>query len=78
MLYGSIIVFIAASIVLIIYLVRYASQKELKDKYEFASLNEIKYHKIMHIMLAVALGMILNTLQPELLEKGFGLFFVRL
>ena len=78
MLYGSIILLLAAAIVIIVYYVRYAGIKDLKDKYEFASLNEIKNHRLMHILIAIALGMFLNTLRPDLMTKGFVLFFVRL
>ena len=78
MLYGSIIVFIIAILILIVYYIQYSGQKELKDKYEFASLNEIKYQRYTHILIAIALTMFLNTVRPDLIEKGFVLFFVRL
>lgn len=78
MLYGTIALILVAIVVFVIYSIQLAQQKALKDKYEFASLNEIKRLSSMHIILAVALGMFLNTLVPELMEKGIVMFFVRL
>ncbi len=78
MLYGSILIFLIGIIILVVYYIRYNGQKELKDKYDFASRYEIKYHRMAHILFAIALTMILNTLRPDLIEKGFVLFFVRL
>lgn len=78
MFYGSLIALFVAVLFLIIYYVQYGSQKDLKDKYDFASLNEIKRQRTAHILIAIAIGMYLNTLRPDLLEKGFVLFFVRL
>lgn len=78
MWYGAIVFFAIAILVLIIYYIRYAGNNELKDKYDFASLNEIKSHRTMHILIAIAIGMFLNTLRPDLIDKGFILFFVRL
>ncbi len=78
MFYGSLVALLAAIIVLVIYYAQYLGLKNLKEKYDFASLNEIKKHRTMHILLAIALGMYLNTLRPDLLEKGFVLFFIRL
>ncbi len=78
MFYGSLVVLLVAVVVLIIYYVQYANQKDLKGKYDFASLIEIKRQRMAHILIAIAIGMYLNTLRPDLLEKGFVLFFIRL
>ena len=78
MLYGSIAFFIVSITVIVVYYVRLAGKKELKDKYEFASLHEIKSYRTMHIICAMGVGMCLNTLKPERMERSFGLFFVRL
>lgn len=78
MLYGSIVSLIVGFIVLVAYYVSYGGKNDLKDKYDYASKNEIAAHNRMHVFFAIALGMFLNTLEPELIDQGFVLFFIRL
>ncbi|MDA0195922.1 MAG: hypothetical protein O2887_13140 [Bacteroidetes bacterium] len=85
MFFGSFVILLFAILTLVLYKIKYWGQKELRDKYNFASKYEIKYHQTMHILIAVAIGMHLNSLKPELIhdggivhEDGFILFFIRL
>ena len=85
MFFGSFVILFIAIATLLIYLIRYGGKKDFKDKYDFASRHEIKYHQTMHILIAIAIGMHLNSLKPELIHKdglihedGLILFFIRL
>jgi DNA-directed RNA polymerase subunit RPC12/RpoP len=73
--YAAFILFGAALVVLLAYFVRLMTIKDMKKKYDYINLHEIKMLWYSSVLLLIAIGFFANTL---FVESGVMWFFVRI
>jgi hypothetical protein len=78
MIVGAVAMLLLAILVYILYKVRLAAITDYKGKHDFINLNEIKWYKIVFVVLGVGVGMIVNIYAAGRVHEVGTWFFVRL
>jgi hypothetical protein len=78
MLYGSVLMFIAAIATYVIHHIRIASLKDFKQKYDYINRREIRNYELIFIFIAIGVAMLINRYGMDKVEKVEVWFFVRI
>jgi len=77
-LYGSYLFLAISVLIVIFYNAKLASLKENKKKYDYISNYEVVMYFYSILALAIAIGLFLNSLEPDTVRLNITWFFVRL